>query len=54
MAQSEHSPVETPISFWVWVRAFLLSPGALFALLYLVAHLLQRSRFAWLIDWATK
>lgn len=54
MAEQERASAEAPISFWAWLRAFLLSPGALFVLLYVVARLLKESRFAWLIEWAMK
>jgi hypothetical protein len=54
MDTPECSATETAISFRVWLRAFLLSPGVLFTLLYLLVRLLQGSRISWLVDWAVK
>ncbi len=54
MDTPECSPAETAISLYAWLRAFLLSPGVLFTLLYLVVRLLQGSHFSWLVDWAIK
>jgi|GEM_PF-1642933 hypothetical protein len=48
------STAEVTISFYAWLRAFLLSPGVLFTLLYFLVRLLQDSYFSWLVDWAIK